>query len=68
METTKLSRPISKKGFLQTTVPAGVVRHFGLEEGDKLNWHIEFRNNKLIIIVTPLKEPLPEKEPAHELK
>jgi len=40
---------------LRTTVPIGVAKQFKLNEGDQLDWTIEARDGKLIIIVTPHK-------------
>lgn len=58
METTTLAKQTSKSESLRTTVPSGIVRQFGLKEGDKLEWNIETRKNKLIIVVTPLEEEI----------
>ncbi len=51
-----MAKQTSKSESLRTTVPAGIVRQFGLKEGDKLEWNIETRKNKLIIVVTVPKE------------
>ena len=56
METTTLAKQTSKSDSLRTTVPAGIVRQFGLKEGDKIEWNIETRKNKLVIVVTVPKE------------
>jgi bifunctional DNA-binding transcriptional regulator/antitoxin component of YhaV-PrlF toxin-antitoxin module len=56
METTTLAKQTSKSDSLRTTVPAGIVRQFGLKEGDKLEWNIESKKNKLVIVVTVPKE------------
>jgi bifunctional DNA-binding transcriptional regulator/antitoxin component of YhaV-PrlF toxin-antitoxin module len=53
-ETTVLTRATSKSESLRTTVPAGIARQFRLKEGDQLEWVIESRKNKLVIIVTPI--------------
>ncbi len=53
-ETTVLTKATSRSESLRTTVPAGIARQFRLKEGDKLEWVIEPRKNKLVIIVTPL--------------
>lgn len=56
MEITTLAKQTSKSDSLRTTVPAGIVRQFGLKEGDKIEWNIETRKNKLVIVVTIPKE------------
>ncbi len=53
-ETTTLTKATSKSESLRTTVPAGIARQFKLKEGDKLEWEIEPRNKKLVIVVTPI--------------
>lgn len=40
----------------RTTVPAGVMSHFNLKEGDKLDWTLKAENGELIIIVKPEKD------------
>lgn len=52
-ETTTLTKATSKSKSLRTTVPAGIARQFKFKEGDKLEWVIEPRNKKLVIVVTP---------------
>jgi len=52
-ETTKISPASSKSKSLRTTIPIGIARQFNLQVGDELNWEIEPRNGKLIIVVTP---------------
>ena len=54
-ETTTLSVAQTKSWSLRTTVPIGIVRQFGLKEGDKLKWKIEARNNRLVVVVEPAK-------------
>ncbi len=53
-ETTTLTKATSKSESLRTTVPSGIARQFKLKEGDKLEWEIEPRNKKLVIVVTPI--------------
>jgi bifunctional DNA-binding transcriptional regulator/antitoxin component of YhaV-PrlF toxin-antitoxin module len=40
----------------RTTVPAGVMSHFDLKEGDKLDWILKAEDGKLIVIVKPEKK------------
>ena len=53
-EITKLTKATSKSDSLRTTVPSGIVSHFKLREKDALDWDIEVREEKLIIVVTPI--------------
>ena len=52
---TALSRATTNSESLRTTVPRGIVKHFGLAEGDSLEWRLEIRNAKLTIEVRPVK-------------
>jgi len=54
-EVTVITRATTKGSSLRTTVPHGIVKHFGLREGDKLSWEIAIVNNELVIIVRPLR-------------
>lgn len=53
-ETTVLTRATSKSESLRTTLPAGIARQFKLKEGDKLEWEIKPKKNRLIIVVQPV--------------
>lgn len=54
-ETTTLTHASTKTQSLRTTVPAGIVKQFGLKVGDKLEWKIKAENKgKLIVVVTPI--------------
>lgn len=57
---TTIARASTKSDSLRTTVPTGIVQQFNLKEGDKLEWNIEPRKNKLIIVIIPLIEELKE--------
>ena len=50
-EKTKLVQSSPKSSSLRTTVPEGIVTHFGLKKGDALDWSIEARDGGLIIVV-----------------
>jgi len=54
-EITVLTKATSKSKSLRTTIPMGIVKHFNLSEGDKLNWEIRAEGGELIIVVRPLK-------------
>ncbi|MHB8483789.1 MAG: AbrB/MazE/SpoVT family DNA-binding domain-containing protein [Nitrospiria bacterium] len=43
-EITVVSAASSKTKSLRTTIPAGFVRQFGFDEGDKLSWKMEIIN------------------------
>jgi bifunctional DNA-binding transcriptional regulator/antitoxin component of YhaV-PrlF toxin-antitoxin module len=53
---TTVARASTKSDSLRTTVPAGIVKQFDLKEGDILEWVIEPRKNKLVVVLTPLTE------------
>jgi len=55
-EKTTLTRASSKSESLRTTVPSGIVSHFDLREQDQLDWNIEVKKEKLIIIIKPLHQ------------
>ena len=55
METTTLTPAQSKSRSLRTTVPASIIRHFGLSDGDQLTWELEPRDGKIIVVVRPTK-------------
>ena len=52
---TVLSRATSNSRSLRATVPIGIVTHFGLKEGDSLDWRLEIRNSRLTIEVSPIR-------------
>lgn len=54
-EITKIAKATTMSDSLRTTIPMGIVKHFNLEEGDKLDWEIRPEGEKLIIIVRPLE-------------
>lgn len=54
-EITTVNKAATRTTSLRTTVPANIVRQFKIEDGDKLEWELEARNNALIIIVKPIK-------------
>lgn len=54
-EITILNHATTRSNSLRTTFPIGLARHFKLKEGDKLKWMLRVENNKLVIIVNPIK-------------
>lgn len=55
-EITTLTKAATKTTSLRTTVPANMVRQFKLGDGDKLDWTLEVRDGRMIIVVTPIKK------------
>lgn len=55
-EKTTLTKASSKSDSLRTTVPSGIVSHFNLTEHDQLDWNIEVKEKKLIIVIKPLHQ------------
>jgi len=63
-DTTQLTKATSKSDSLRTTVPAGIVKQFGMKEGDALDWTIDIKGSKLIIEISHIKQeriPVSEK-------
>lgn len=56
-ERTKLSVATSGKESLRTTVPMSILRHYKLKAGDMLEWDFEAKDNNIILVVRPIKEP-----------
>jgi hypothetical protein len=50
-EQTVLTRAAPKSESLRTTVPMSIVRYLKLKEKDRLNWELEAKDNKLLVIV-----------------
>ncbi|MGC1931421.1 MAG: AbrB family transcriptional regulator [Candidatus Nitrosopolaris sp.] len=49
---TVLTKAAPNTESLRTTVPMHIVRQFGLQDGDRLAWRLESRDNQLFIVVT----------------
>jgi bifunctional DNA-binding transcriptional regulator/antitoxin component of YhaV-PrlF toxin-antitoxin module len=54
-ETTTLTLAATKKASLRTTVPMSIVKQFGLQAGDKLDWAFSIKDGQMVIIVNPIK-------------
>ena len=52
-ESTVLSGATTNSKSLRATVPIGIVRQFGLRQGDQLEWKLEARNNEIVIVAKP---------------
>lgn len=46
----------NKSDSLRTTIPASIVRQFGLSVKDQIGWDLEVFDGKLKIIITPTKK------------
>ena len=46
----------NRSDSLRTTIPASIVRQFGLQAGDKIEWDLRAEGSSLKIIVTPTKK------------
>jgi len=55
LETTTIASAQSKSNSLRTTIPASIIRQFGLSKGDQLTWDLEPRDAQIIVVVRPLK-------------
>jgi antitoxin component of MazEF toxin-antitoxin module len=53
-EQTVLTKATPNSDSLRTTVPMSIVKQFGLNQGDGLKWELQAKDNKLIVIVTPM--------------
>ncbi|GAB6102289.1 hypothetical protein JCM16138_15120 [Thermococcus atlanticus] len=54
-ERTTLTKATPRSNSLRTTVPIFIVKQFGLNEGDMLDWELGVFNGELLIIVKPVK-------------
>jgi hypothetical protein len=55
-QVTTLTRANKNSESLRTTVPASIIKQFGLEDGDKLVWKLEPGDKRLVIKVEPSKK------------
>jgi len=55
-EHTTLTKATSRGNSLRTTVPSGIVKQFNLREKDILDWNLEVKDGKLVLIVRPIKQ------------
>lgn len=52
---TIITKANSTSQSLRTTIPMSIARQFKLKEGDQLRWEIQAKENKLIVVVSPLR-------------
>ncbi|RLI74017.1 AbrB family transcriptional regulator [Archaeoglobales archaeon] len=52
---TTLTKANKSSQSLRTTVPMGIIKQFGLKEGDRLKWRLDVKDNKLVIVIEPIK-------------
>jgi hypothetical protein len=50
-EITTLALNSPKKASLRTTIPMFIVKQWGLQAGDKLDWSLEARKDEIVILV-----------------
>ena len=55
-ENTVLSGATTNSKSLRATVPIGIVRQFGLKEGDQINWQLKAEGGELVIHAKPIKQ------------
>jgi antitoxin component of MazEF toxin-antitoxin module len=55
VDKTILTKAASNSPSLRTTVPATIVKQFGLVDGDQLEWELQAQESKIVIIVKPIK-------------
>ena len=46
----------NRSDSLRTTIPASIVRQFGLQAGDKIEWNLKAEGSVLQIIIMPAKK------------
>jgi hypothetical protein len=54
-EVTTLTKAATNTTSLRTTVPASIVKQFDLSDGSKLDWSLDIKEGKMIIVVNPIK-------------
>jgi len=54
-EVTILAPATSRSQSLRTTVPIGIIRQLGLSEGDGLIWELRPDGDRLVVLVSPLR-------------
>ena len=54
-EITYLTKAASKSESLRTTVSMSIVKQFGLNDDDKLDWILKAEGGELIINIKPIK-------------
>lgn len=62
METTKVVVAQPKSKSLRTTIPAGIARQFHITEKSELEWDIQAKDDKLILVVRPVERKATEKD------
>jgi hypothetical protein len=50
-EITTLALNSPKKASLRTTIPMFIVKQWGLNAGDKLDWSLEARSDEIVILI-----------------
>jgi hypothetical protein len=47
---TRLAKATSSSESLRTTVPAGVVRDLDLQQGDRIRWVVQAREDQTLVV------------------
>lgn len=47
--------PANASATLRTTVPIALVRMLNLKEGSMLEWDVEIRDGRMVVLVRPAK-------------
>jgi bifunctional DNA-binding transcriptional regulator/antitoxin component of YhaV-PrlF toxin-antitoxin module len=55
-EKTAVVKASSKFDSLRTTIPKSIVNHWGLKEGDILEWNWEVQGGEMVLKVTRSKQ------------
>ena len=54
-QVTMLSKANNSSSSLRTTVPAGIVKQFGLKDGSKLSWVLDVEDGEIVIKLKPTR-------------
>jgi antitoxin component of MazEF toxin-antitoxin module len=54
-QVTKLSKANDSSNSLRTTVPAGIVKQFGLKDGSKISWVLDVDDGEIVIKLKPIR-------------
>jgi hypothetical protein len=61
-EITTLALNSPNKASLRTTIPMFIVKQWGLNVGDKLDWSLEARENEIVILVKKVETKVKKKK------
>ncbi len=55
LEVTTLTPANKNSSSLRSTVPAFIVRQYGLAAKDQISWELEARGDQIVVVVRPIK-------------